>query len=278
MAAETPSPLAHTITQGEVPTDDPARTLVLVHGFPDSPAVWQTTAAHLNARGYRVISLALPGFEEGEEPGEHPTFDATVARLHATLAHTGALGATLVGHDWGAIFLYQLLRQHPDAAGRLVTLEIGAGPRSALLTLFVLAYHALLNLAVALGSGLGDWLMRTLCRRFPRPDYPGALVPRAHHGWLYRQAWREGRADGPWRHYFRNAIATWTPGASLPVLFAYGEDGPSALRFHTPAWREQVTSHHPESRSQALPGAHWCFLEHPEAFHAALDAFLDATA
>ena len=277
MATETPPLLAYTIAQGAVPTEDPARTVVLVHGFPDSPVMWQPTVAHLIGRGERVISLALPGFEEGAEPGAHPTFDTTVARIHATLAHTGALGATLIGHDWGAIFLYQLLRQHPDAAGRLVTLEIGAGPRSPWLTLFVLLYHGLLVLAHTLGAGLGDRLMRGLCRLFPRPDYPGALQPAARHGWLYRQAWREGSRDGAWPLYFRNGIARWTPRPTLPVLFLYGQDGARPLRFHTQRWRADVTAHHPASRAEGLPGGHWCLLEHPDAFHAALDRFLDRT-
>lgn len=255
---------------------DPAQTVVLVHGFPDSPAMWAQASAHLVAQGYRAIRVTLPGFEADPDT-QAPTFDETVARLHATLRHTGALGATLVGHDWGAIFLYQLLRQHPDAAGRLVTLEIGAGPPSLRLTCFVLAYHSLLILAHRLGARIGDRLMAWLCRRLPRPDYPGAITPRAHHGWLYRQAWREGAQDGPWRHYFRNGIARWTPPPTLPFLFLYGADGPRALRFHTEAWRAEITGHAPQSRAEALPGGHWCLLQHPGAFHQALDVFLDAT-
>ena len=276
MTAPCPA-LQHSVEFAEASNACPSRTVVLVHGFPDSPALWAETSAHLGAQGYRVIRVALPGFE-ASKPSEVPlSFDDTVERLYATLSQAGAVGATLVGHDWGAIFLYRLLRRHPDAAGRLVTIEVGAGPRSPLLALFVLAYHALLILAHRMGTGLGDWLMAWLCRRFPRPEYPDALTPKARHGWLYRQAWREGAQDGPWPYYFRNGIAAWTPPPTLPVLFLYGKDGQRWLRFHTESWRGEVTSHNPQSRSLGLPGTHWCLLEHPAAFRQVLDTFLAET-
>ena len=270
-----PSALQFSVDGAENGGVDPEQTVVLVHGFPDSPALWAQTSAHLSARGYRVIRIALPGFEDDTSSPVSITFDDTVDRLYATLSATGSLGATLVGHDWGAIFLYLLLRRYPDAAGKLVTLEVGAGPRSPALALFVLVYHALLNLAHWLGAGLGDRLMGWLCRRFLRPDYPHALLPKARHGWLYRQAWREGGRDGAWPFYFRNGIDAWTPPPALPFLFLFGQDGPRALRFHTERWRREVTAHCPDSRSHALPGGHWCLLEHPEAFHEALDTFLE---
>ena len=271
-------PLEHTIALGEGASEAIERSVVLLHGFPDNPAIWRGTAQHLRAKGYRVITVALPGFEEGEVDTRAHSFEAVTERLQATLEHTDALGATLIGHDWGAIFCYRLLRTYPKAAGRLVTLEVGAGPRSFALTLFVLAYHALLNLAYRLGEGLGDRLMAWLCRRMPRPSYPDALEPKAHHGWLYRQAWRQGSEDGPWPYYFQSSIAKWTPPEALPVCFLYGEDGPSWLRFHTKAWRDAVTSHNEQSRAVGLPGGHWCLLEHPEAFYSALDDFLKASA
>lgn len=278
MDDETPQLLQHTIEHAESSTQGPRRTIVLLHGFPDGPALWSPTSAHLTERGYRVIRLALPGFEDGATSAPRSTFEETIDRLHATLVHTKAVGATLVGHDWGAIFLYLLLRKHPEDAGRLVTIEIGAAPRTLLATVGVLLYQSALNLAHALGPGVGDWCMNALCRLAPRrPDYPGRPTPRAHHGWLYRQAWREAGSEGPWPLYFRNAIAKWTPPPSLPFLFVYGDKGLGPLRFHSAPWREAITSHCPDSGLAMIPGGHWCHLEDPDAFHGALDAFLDPT-
>lgn len=267
--------LQHVIEPLGTSERDPEKTVVLVHGFPDSPAIWSDTSAHLTQRGYRVIRLALPGFEEGATSAPQVSFEQVVNRLYATLIHTEAVGATLVGHDWGAIFLYQLLLRHPEAAGRLVTIEIGASPTSFFTTACVLLYQTALNLAHALGSGVGDALMSVLCRLAPRrPDYAGRPKPRAHHGWLYRQAWREAGSKGPRLQYFRNAIAQWTPSPTLPFLFLYGERGLGPLRFHSRAWREAITSHCAQSRAVSLPGGHWCFLENPSTFHASLDEHL----
>ena len=254
-----------------------AETFVFVHGFPDSPAVFQESATRLAARGHRVIRVALPGFERANAGTLPISFDALIERLYATLSHHDALGATLVGHDWGAIFLYRLSERYSNAAGRLVTLEIGAAPAAFTLTLFVLCYHALIIMAYLLGSGLGDRLMRALCRVMRRPPYPNAAPPRAQHGWLYRQAWREGSSHGPWPLYYRNAIATWRPQEGLPLLFIYGEDGPKRLRFHTPAWRKAISEHTPSSRSVGIPGGHWCFVEQPEIFVNTLNAFVRDT-
>ena len=275
MSAGSPTLLQHVIEPLDTDVRTPSKTVVLVHGFPDSPAIWSGTSDHLIQGGYRVIRLALPGFEEGANAAPRVNFEQVVDRLHATLIHTRAVGATLVGHDWGAIFLYLLLRRHPEAAGRLVTIEIGASPRSLFTTACVLLYQTALNVAHALGDGLGDWLMGLLCRLAPRrPDYAGRLNPRAHHGWLYRQAWREAGSEGPWPYYFRNAIAKWTPSPALPFLFLYGERGLGPLRFHSEAWRKEITSRCAQSQTISLPGGHWCFLESPSAFYEALDSFL----
>lgn len=274
MRHQTAEPLEHMVLWDDGPTPPPSQTVVLIHGFPDTHTVWTPTAAHLRRRGFRVVLVALPGFETDRQDTTPHRFDDVVERLYATLTTTGAVGATLVGHDWGAVFLYRLLARYPDAAGKLVTLEIGASAKSLVITLFVLFYHTLLIAAHTLGGPIGDRMMRIFSAFFPRPRYPEALRPNAHHGWLYRQAWREGANPGPWIGYFRNEIARWTPPASLPVLFIYGTSGLSALQFHTESWRQDVTSHNPESEAVGLAGNHWCFLESADAFQDALDRFL----
>jgi len=274
--------LQYTVESGRDTNNGSAQTVVLVHGFPDNPAMWEQTSRHLQQSGFRVVRMTLPGFEsikatESANDGSY-TLDETVERLHATLAHTQALGSTLIGHDWGAIFLYMLLNKYPNAASRFIALEIGAAPRSIFLTLFVLTYHCLLNLAHCVGSGIGDKMVQWLCAFFPRPHYKEVLKPMAEHTWVYRQAWREGAKYGPWPFYFRNVIAKWNPPASLPFLFLYGQDGLKLLRFHSKAWRQNITAPCPQSRVKGMAGKHWFFLEHPESFEKELDSFFDATA
>lgn len=274
--------LQYTVESGTDTKSGTTQTVVLLHGFPDNPAMWEQTSLHLQQSGFRVVRIALPEFESMQvtastNDGPH-TLDETVERLHATLAHAQALGSTLIGHDWGAIFIYMLLNKYPDAASRFIALEIGAAPRSISLTLFVFTYHCMLNIAHWLGSGLGDKLVQWLCAFFPRPRYKEALKPKAKHAWVYRQAWREGAKYGPWPFYYRNVIAQWNPPASLPFLFLYGQDGLKILRFHSKTWRQNITASCPQSRAKGIDGKHWFFLEHPESFEKELDTFLAATA
>ncbi len=274
--SELRTPLEYLCEPGDASGPGLGQDVVFVHGFPDGPSVWEVSARHLRKRGFRVIRVTLPGFEEEGEDQSPQSFEALGERLYLTLKACDALGATLIGHDWGAILVYQMLRHHPEAVSRVVTIEIGAGPRTPWLVLFVLAYHALLIFAHWLGAPRGDWLMQRFCACLRRPSYAGAPRAKARHAWLYRQAWREGSREGPWLFYYRNLIARWRPHPEVPTLFLYGSETSTLFRFHSKAWRRELTRASALNRVSTLPGAHWCFLEAPEAFHAALDDFLQA--
>ena len=249
-------------------------TIVLIHGFPDGPAVWNETRDHLLNNGYRVVVVTLPGFEEDTLEFHRVSFDTLIDRLHSTLIDADALGGVILGHDWGAILSYRLLQRYPKSATRLICLEIGCAPRSLWLMVFVLLYHALFNCAYLIGGRIGDWVSALLCAWLPRPQYAGCAKPKALNAWLYHQAWREGGSHGPWPFYFRNVIASWRPDPDMPFLFLYGADGPKTLRFHTAHWRSSVTSIHHQSRELGLPGHHWFFLENPDVFYQTIDEFL----
>ena len=277
MTTSSPQPLQHTIEVDNASATKARRTVVLLHGFPDNSEVWRPTAEHLKSTGYRVVLVTLPGFEEHPPVTLPLAFSEVVERLHHTLKVSHSLGATLIGHDWGAIFIYLLLNRYPEDAARVVTLEVGVGPRTPWLTLFVLAYHALFNAIFALRAHVGGRLMGTLMKLVPRPKYPGSPPLKARHAWLYRQAWREGARGGLWPFYFRNAIAQWQPHSRQPFLFLYGDRTLTGLRFHSGRWLAEITSIHPLSRTQALGGGHWCFLEDQDAFHTSLSDFFNAT-
>ena len=151
-----PLPLLEYTEATPLPNDESGarHTVVLVHGFPDNANVWNDTQAHLLSRGYRVVCINQPGFEFDNRPFRPLTFAETVERLYRTLQHAEALGGTVIGHDWGAIFLYRLLVAYPDAASQLVTLEIGAGAKSPLMVLFVLFYQSLIIAVSSLGLTL----------------------------------------------------------------------------------------------------------------------------
>ena len=108
-----------------------ASTVVLVHGWPDSPRCWRGVAPLLADAGYRVIAPALRGF-------------APTRFLRADTRRSGQLAAlgrdliellealrierpTLVGHDWGARAVANACGLAPGIARHLVMLSVGYG-------------------------------------------------------------------------------------------------------------------------------------------------------
>jgi len=93
------------------------RTVVLVHGNPETAAIWGPLTAALRERGHAdVVALSPPGFGAPVPEGFDPTMDAYAEWLVAELEAIRAAGAEidLLGHDWGAGHVYGALARRPD--------------------------------------------------------------------------------------------------------------------------------------------------------------------
>lgn len=93
------------------------RTVVLVHGVPETDAVWGPLTEALVERGRTdVIALSPPGFGVPIPDGFDPTMDSYAEWLVGELASIRATGTEidLLGHDWGAGHVYGALRRRPD--------------------------------------------------------------------------------------------------------------------------------------------------------------------
>ena len=106
-------------------------SVILVHGWPDSPRCWNAVAPRLAQAGYRVIVPALRGYSP-------TTFLRTDTPRTGQLASLGrdliefvdALGLSrpaLVGHDWGARAVAIACGLMPGIASHLVMLSVGYG-------------------------------------------------------------------------------------------------------------------------------------------------------
>ena len=101
--------------------------VLLLHGFPDTHAVWRKQVAPLVKAGYRVLAPDLRGYGQSDAPSavsayrlEHICSDV--------LAMLDALGLTrvrLVGHDWGAVVGWMLCMDAPERIEQYVTLSVG---------------------------------------------------------------------------------------------------------------------------------------------------------
>jgi len=100
------------------PRDAPP--IVLVHGYPDSAAVWERVRAQLDSR-YRVISYDVRGAGASEAPAARDGY--RIERLAADLcavvnAICGEQPFHLVGHDWGSIQSWEAVTD-PQFKGRI---------------------------------------------------------------------------------------------------------------------------------------------------------------
>lgn len=103
--------------------DDGPDTIVLIHGFWVTPRSWEGWIAHYEARGYRVLAPAYPGFEVEVEalnadpaPIESLTVPAIIDHLESVV---GALETPpiLMGHSAGGVFTQILLDHGFGAVG-----------------------------------------------------------------------------------------------------------------------------------------------------------------
>jgi pimeloyl-ACP methyl ester carboxylesterase len=95
---------------------------VLVHGVPDTAAMWDPVRAGL--RRDDVVALALPGFATPVPEGFGATKEDYAAWLTEELVAIGE-PVDLVGHDWGSILVQRVASTRPELVR---TLACGSGP------------------------------------------------------------------------------------------------------------------------------------------------------
>lgn len=89
-------------------------TVVLVHGNPETPAVWSLLADRLDEAGVTdVVRLAPPGFgaplPAGFAPAPETYRDWLVAQLEGIEGQVD-----LIGHDWGGVHVAGVAMHRPD--------------------------------------------------------------------------------------------------------------------------------------------------------------------
>jgi pimeloyl-ACP methyl ester carboxylesterase len=108
-----------------------ARTVILLHGWPDSPVGWQPVAMTLAADGYRVLAPALRGFAPTRFLDTATPRSGQLAVLGRDLiAFVNTLNLSspvLVGHDWGARAVANACGLETSVASHLVMLSVGYG-------------------------------------------------------------------------------------------------------------------------------------------------------
>jgi pimeloyl-ACP methyl ester carboxylesterase len=106
------------------PADGPP--VVLCHGFPELWYSWRHQLGPLAEAGYRVLAPDLRGYGDSARPKEVAAYgsDSLTGDLCGLLDHFGYDTAAFVGHDWGALVLWEMARLHPGRVSSLFNLSV----------------------------------------------------------------------------------------------------------------------------------------------------------
>jgi pimeloyl-ACP methyl ester carboxylesterase len=101
-------------------------TIVLVHGVPETPAIWDPLRSRLGRDD--VEALRLPGFGSPRPSGFGATKEEYVDWLVGELERLNTGGPVdLVGHDWGGGFVVRVVSTRPELIRSWVTDAAGVG-------------------------------------------------------------------------------------------------------------------------------------------------------
>ena len=102
-----------------------ARPVVLLHGFPDTAASWDTVADALVADGHRVVVPHLRGYtRDSIVPGRPYGARELAEDVLATLDAIGHDAPVVAGHDWGASMAFGAASLAPERIAGLVGVAI----------------------------------------------------------------------------------------------------------------------------------------------------------
>ena len=147
--------------------EEDAPAAILLHGFPDSSAVWDKVTPHLVDAGFRIIAPDLRGFGETEMAAKKADYDLNTGSIPDILKIADTLNikrAHIVGHDFGAPVAWGLAARHADIFTSLTAISAGhvraylsAGPHQWRMSWYIL-FHQMRGLCEALYRS-NDWAL-----------------------------------------------------------------------------------------------------------------------
>jgi haloacetate dehalogenase len=265
--------------------------LLLLHGFPQTRALWHAVARRLSDR-FTVVSADLRGYGASSKPDPSDprvqSFRAMAADMAALMAGLGFGSFHLAGHDRGGRVAHRLALDHPAVVRSLTVMDIV--PTHRLLT----DWNA--------GIAADYWHWTFLAQPSPFPETvigrdPDHFFEACLLGWggarlsdfdptaltAYRAAWRDPAAIAGMCADYRAALsvdladdaADLDRRVDCPALVLWGADGVMARRFDmAAAWADRLSDLH----AVAMPGGHFFVDLHPAETAKALRAFLTGPA
>jgi haloacetate dehalogenase len=170
--------------------------LLLLHGYPQTHALWHRVAGPLAER-FTVVATDLRGYGDSTGPTPEPsganyTFRNMAADQVRAMQALGFPRFRLAGHDRGARTAHRLTLDHPDAVERLALLDIQP------------THYAWTEMPAGIAKRAWHWILcaqpHDLAERFMTsvdPDWLlGRLIPAGPHG-------RDAMSDESYAEYRR---------------------------------------------------------------------------
>jgi pimeloyl-ACP methyl ester carboxylesterase len=294
--------------------DRGAPVVVLAHGFPELAHSWRHQISALADAGYHVLAPDQRGYGGSSRPGAIEAYDIhqLTGDIVGLLDDVGAERAVWVGHDWGAIVVWNAPLLHPDRVAAVAALSVPVVPRAKVPptqafrkvfgeNFFYMVYFQEPGVADAeLDSDPARTLRRLMAGpgsladestalrmlapgpqgfidRLPEPDELPDWISQAELDHYISEFTRTGFTGG--LNWYRNFDRNWetTPelaGAtiSVPCLFIGGTADPVLAFTRSDRAAQMITGPY---RQVMLEGAgHWLQQERPDEVNAALLDFL----
>ena len=278
--------------------------LVLAHGWPEHAYTWRHFISPLVDLGYFLIIPNQRGYGRSSRPEaveayaiEHLTGD-----LVALVEHFGHERAFFIGHDWGAIVVWNLAMMHREKLAGLINLSVpfmergpsewvGFWEKMLGDDFYIVHFNRQPGVADAIFAANNDRFLRNLFKKnqwqHPKPELPGMsfialaeaqevpgdpVMSDADLRVFVDAFARSGYTGGI--NWYRNFTRNWhTIGAyeqivRQPAMLVYGEHD----MVPKPNRMERFV---PDAQMHELPCGHWITQEMPEEVLALALPFLE---
>ena len=261
--------------------------VLLLHGYPETRAMWRDVADALAAAGRTVVTSDLRGYGDSAKPrGPHYAKRLMAQDQVILMQKLGFPRFAVVGHDRGGRVAHRMALDHPDAVAALAVLDI------------VPTLHMFENVDRAMATAYFHWFF------LARDDgMPEALITADRETWLRSRFSGRGYAGGglpdAWDEYLRcfdidtvhASGADYRAAATIDLdhdaadrdagrtidcaaLALWGRHSYVGRNFDVLAtWRPTA----PRITGAPIDADHYLAEEAPQATAAALQEFLDTT-
>lgn len=236
------------------------QTLVMIHGWPDTQAVWHNQVAFFKDY-YRCVTFNLPAFDEPNAKPKVFSLSEVIDTIRQVIDYVSPdQPVILMTHDWGCIYGYQYVMHYPDRVSRLIGVDVGDAYSEAFnnsLTfkdkLVIAGYQLPLAFAFRLNGKFGDTLSSVVGKIVAAPTPYDAI--HANMGYPYYAYWTKAKGG------FKNLKPL---NFTCPYLFIYGTEKPTM--FHSEPWLIEIAKKS-DNQVSGFKTSHWVMIDKPDLFN-----------